>query len=158
MKPDLRNPMCSLGLLVLRLGMGGYMLTHGWPKVQMVMARDFDSFGDPLGLGAMPSLLLVTFAEFVCAILLMIGLATRPAALPIVATMAVAAFVAHGSDPWTMQEAASRFFEGTTQYPASKLPALMFLVPFLSLALTGAGGFSIDASLRRRRLKARAAA
>ncbi len=42
----------SLGLLVLRLGTGGYMLTHGWGKLQMVLAGDFDKFGDPIGLGS----------------------------------------------------------------------------------------------------------
>ena len=53
---DLMN---SIGLLILRLGMGGYMASHGWGKLQMVLARNFDQFGDPIGLGSGLSLVLV---------------------------------------------------------------------------------------------------
>jgi putative oxidoreductase len=127
---DLTN---SLGLLILRLGIGGYMMSHGWGKLQMVLAGDFDKFGDPLGLGSGLSLVMVVMAEFFCALLVMLGLATRLAAAPIVFSMGVAAFVVHASDPWTMQPVG-----------ASKEPALLFLIPFLALVFTGAGLFSID--------------
>lgn len=129
----------SIGLLILRLGVGGFMLTHGWGKLQMMLAGDFDQFGDPIGLGSGPSLVLVFFAEFVCALLVIIGLATRIAAVPIVFAMAVAAFVVHGSDPWTMGPG------------ASKEPALLFLSAFLALFFTGAGRISVDALIWSRR-------
>jgi putative oxidoreductase len=141
----------SIGLLILRLGMGGLMLTHGWSKLQMALAGDFDKFGDPIGLGSAASLVLVVFAEFVCAILVMVGLATRFAAVPVVVAMGVAAFVAHGSDPWTMEEAARRFMAGEAEFWGSKQPALMYLAPFLAIVFTGAGRFSIDGLIRRRR-------
>jgi putative oxidoreductase len=146
----------SIGLLILRLGMGGYLATHGWGKLQMVLAGSFDQFGDPIGLGSVPSLVLVTIAEFVCAILVMIGLATRFAAVPPVIAMAVAAFVAHGADPWTMEGGYLLFTSGASESWASKEPALLFLVPFLALIFTGAGRFSIDhliGGARRRRPK-----
>ena len=126
----------SLGLLILRLGVGGFMLSHGWGKVQMILDRGFDKFGDPLGLGPAPSLVLVTSAEFLCALLVMVGFATRFAAAPVVFAMGVAAFVVHANDPWTMGPGS-----------ASKEPALLFLIPFLALIFTGAGRFSIDALL-----------
>jgi putative oxidoreductase len=122
----------SIGLLILRLGVGGYMLTHGWGKLQMLIAGDFESFGDPIGLGKAPSLVLATSAEFFCAILVMVGLATRFAAVPLVITMAVAAFVVHANDPWIMGQG------------LSKEPAMLYLIPFLALIFTGAGRFSID--------------
>jgi putative oxidoreductase len=81
-------------------------------------------------------------AEFVGGILIAIGLATRPAALALTFNMAVAAFVAHRSDPLFMGGG------------AAKEPALLYLIPFAALVLTGAGRYSIDriiAAGRRRR-------
>jgi len=39
----------SIGLLILRTGIGGCMLTHGFGKLQMLLVGDFDTFGDPIG-------------------------------------------------------------------------------------------------------------
>jgi putative oxidoreductase len=144
--------MASIGLLILRLGMGGFMLTHGVGKVKMLRAGAFEMFGDPIGLGPHLSLILVTFAEFVCALLLIAGLATRPAAAIVAFSMAVAAFVAHGADPWTMERGYVLYTSGAAKTWFSKQPALMFLIPFLALVFTGAGGYSLDAWIRRRRL------
>lgn len=138
----------SIGLLVLRLGVGGYMVTHGIGKLQMMLAGGFDRFGDPIGLGSGPSLVLMVLAEFLCALLVMLGLATRLAAVPVVFGMAVAAFVVHGNDPWTMGEAARLFQSGASKSWASREPALLFLIPFLALIFTGPGRFSLDALLR----------
>src|SRR5690606_11305351 len=136
----------SIGLLILRVGMGGYMITHGLGKLKMLIAGDYSMWADPTGmLGNTASLALAVFGEFVCAILIVLGLATRQAAIPLVITMGVAALVVHGSDPWTMQTAAERFFAGEAQHWGSKQPALMFLVPFLALIFTGPGRFSLDA-------------
>ena len=61
----------SLGLLILRLGTAGYLATHGWGKLQMLLAGQHEMFGDPIGIGSKLSLLLVVFAEFVCALLVL---------------------------------------------------------------------------------------
>ncbi len=139
----------SLGLLILRVGVGGYMATHGWGKFQMVIAGDLDKFGDPIGIGSAASLSLIMFAEFVCALLIIAGAATRLAAIPPVIGMGVAAFVAHAGDPWTAGAGARLFMSGEAQSWASKEPALLFLFAFLALAFTGAGRFSVDALVRR---------
>ncbi|MGH9458254.1 MAG: DoxX family protein [Thermoanaerobaculia bacterium] len=152
---DRREPWYSIGLLILRLGVAGYLLTHGWGKFQMLAGGKFDQFGDPIGIGATASLILIFFAEFVCSILVIIGLGTRFAAIPVVIAMGVAAFVAHGGDPWTAGGGASLFFAGESQSWASKEPALVFLLVFLSLAFTGAGRFSLDALIARARAKRR---
>ena len=125
------NLLNSIGLLLLRLGFGGYMMTHGWSKAQQVMNGDFN-FGDPIGIGPKLSLVLVAFAEFLCAGLVMIGLGTRLAAIPVVITMAVAAFWVHGGDSWTMGEG------------RSKDPALLFAIASLTLVFTGPGRFALD--------------
>jgi putative oxidoreductase len=124
--------MTSLGLLILRVGVGGFLMTHGWGKVQMILAGQFDKFGDPIGLGGGVSLVLTALAEFVCALLVLVGFATRLAAVPVVFAMAVAAFKVHAGDPWTMGAG------------ASKEPAFLYLTPFLALIFTGAGWFSVD--------------
>lgn len=142
--------MRSLGLLILRVGMGAYMVSHGVGKIQMLVAGEFAGFGNPIGIGNAPSLVLVTLAEFLCALLVMVGLATRIAAAPVVIAMAVAAFVAHANDPWSMGQAAQAFFSGESTTWFSKEPALLFLISFLALMFTGAGSFSLDAFLQAR--------
>jgi putative oxidoreductase len=135
----------SLGLLVLRVGIGGYMMTHGLSKLRMLLAGQAAMIGDPIGIGSEPTLALLVLAELICAGLIVLGAATRLATGPVIVAMAVAAFVAHGNDPWTMEEAAIRFMEGEAQTWSSKQPALMYLLAFASLAMTGAGRYSIDA-------------
>ena len=116
----------SFGLLVLRLGAGGFMLTHGWGKLQMVLSGT-GSVGDPIGVGEKLSLILIMLAEFVCAILVMVGFGTRLAAIPIAIGMAVAAFIRHGQDPLHIKE-----------------PALLYLSVFAAIIFTGPGKFSVD--------------
>ena len=140
----------AVGLLILRLGIGGYMLTHGWGKLQMLLAGEFGALGDPIGIGSTASLVLMVLAEFICALLVMIGLGTRLAAVPVVIGMSVAAFVAHGGDPWTMGQAARLFMAGETDFPASKEPALLYLIVFLALICIGPGRFSLDALVSSR--------
>lgn len=150
----------SLGLLILRVGAGGYLMTHGWGKLNMVINGQFEQFGaDPIGLGPTLSLILVTGAEFFCAALVVLGVATRFAAAPPVFAMAVAAFVAHASDPWTMSEGARLFMEDEAESWSSKEPALLFLTMFLTLIFTGPGKLSFDAWLwpRLRRAQAKQA-
>lgn len=141
----------SIGLLILRLGVGGYMCSHGVGKLRMLLAGDFAKLGDPIGIGSVPSLVLVTAAEFLCALLVMVGLGTRFAAVPAVISMSVAAFVAHAKDPWSSETAAMAFFSGQSKVWFSKEPALMFLFVFLALVFTGAGALSLDGLIERRR-------
>ena len=123
----------DLALLLLRLTFGGLMLiNHGLPKLQKLMGADPIQFPDPLGIGMENSLYLAVFAEVVCAALLMIGAFTRLAVVPLIITMLVAIFIVHGGDPFGKME-----------------KAILFLVPYLCLLITGAGWYSVD-SLRNR--------
>lgn len=146
-----RESLNSLGLLILRVGLGVYMATHGWGKVQMVIDGKLDQFGDPIGIGPAASLILAAGAEFVCALLVAVGLGTRLAAIPVVFTMAVAAFIAHSANPWTAGEGYRLYMEKQAESWASKEPAMMFLIGFLALVFTGAGKYSVDAMLFRRK-------
>lgn len=119
----------DLALLILRGVSGGAMLTHGWPKLQKVVAGNFN-FGDPLGIGSGLSLGLTVFAEVFCSVLLIIGFATRGALIPLMITMGVALFVVHGSHEFAKQELAA-----------------LYLAIFAGLFLTGPGRFSVDNSI-----------
>lgn len=123
----------DIGLLLLRLGFGALMiLEHGWPKLQRILAGNLDQFGDPIGLGPELSLLLVTFAEFLCAILLMFGLFTRWALIPLIIAMLVAVFVANWGDPLSDKEL-----------------GLLYLTAFFCLLFTGPGWYSLDRVIRK---------
>lgn len=119
----------DLGLLILRILSGAVLLTHGYPKLQKILAGDLN-FGDPIGLGQIPSLYLTTFAEFFCAILVIIGLYTRLALIPLIINMAVAFFIVHAADDFGTKE-----------------KSVLFLGMFIVLFFTGAGRYSIDNKL-----------
>jgi putative oxidoreductase len=114
-------------LLVIRLLAGGFMLTHGIPKLMRLFSGDEIRFADPYGLGAFISFVLVIFAEFFCSIFTILGLGTRLAAVPIMITMLTAAFYAHADDPF-----------GTKEKP------LVFFIVFFTLFVFGSGRYSVD--------------
>lgn len=116
----------NLGLLLLRIGFGGMMLTHGIPKLMKMISGDF-SFGDPIGIGEPASLVLAVLGEVIFPILVIIGFKTKLSAIPVIITMAVAAFIVHGADPLGTKEM-----------------ALLYLFAFVAIALLGAGKYSVD--------------
>ena len=116
----------DLGLLIFRLMIGGLMLTHGYGKFLRVLEGNF-RFADPIGLGPEISLVLTVFAEFICALLIMFGLFTRLATMPLIVAMAVAAFITHGGDPL-----------------ADKEKALLYLAAFIILFYKGGGRYTLD--------------
>ena len=116
----------NLALLIMRVGFSAGMLTHGYPKLQKILQGDM-SFGDPLGIGEEVSLILAVFGEFIAPIFVLIGFKARYAAIPTIITMAVAAFISHGGDPFSKWE-----------------KALLYLVGFAAIALLGSGKYSVD--------------
>jgi len=115
----------NLALLLLRVGFGGFMLTHGIPKLNKL--SNPESFPDPLGVSPLVSLILCLIGEVVAPILIIIGLKTKLATIPAIITMGVAAFVVHAADPIGKKE-----------------HALLFLIAFLAIFLAGPGRFSVD--------------
>jgi putative oxidoreductase len=91
------GPFINISLLILRIVVVVLMLMHGVPKLGKVLAGDFN-FPDPIGLGREISLLLATFAEFFCSLLILIGFRTRLAVIPLIITMLVALLIVHEDD------------------------------------------------------------
>lgn len=90
--------------LSLRIAAAGTMvIAHGLPKLLSFSER-LHSFPDPLGISSEVSYLCTVGAEFFCAALVLLGLGTRLAVLPLIFTMLVAALVVHGSDPFSNKE------------------------------------------------------
>ena len=121
-------------LLFLRLFIGGMMLSHGWTKLATFSVLSA-TFPDPLGVGSTLSLLLILFAEVGCSCLLIFGLMTRLATLPLMFGMLMAFFVIHGADPFAVRE----------------LP-LLYLGVYVFLLWGGAGSYALDEWIRRRLL------
>jgi putative oxidoreductase len=119
----------DLALLVLRVWFAIPLLTlHGWGKLANFAERS-QRFADPFGIGSFASLSLAVFAEVFCSVLLVVGFATRFAALACGITMATAFFFAHGA----------RF----TGPGNGELP-FMYLGAFVTLLLAGGGRYSVD--------------
>jgi putative oxidoreductase len=119
----------SLAIFILRVAFGSLILLHGYDKALHFAALK-EKFMSFLGMSPAISLGLVVFAEFVCAIFLIVGLLTRFACIPLITTMAVAVFMAHGGD-----------ITGEGEHPT------LFLVGFITILFTGAGKYSLDAVL-----------
>lgn len=122
--------MKDIGILILRIGIGALMLFgHGSEKL-VSFAERADTFPDPLGVTPAVSLSLTVFAEFFCSIAILFGFFTRYATIPLIITMLVAIFVIHGDDPWQKQEFAT-----------------LYLVPYITLLVSGGGRYSVDRKL-----------
>ncbi len=120
-------------LLVIRIFIGFAMLSHGFPKLQMLIEGQKD-FYDFLGMGSQITLGLTVFAEFACSILLILGLFSRIALGFLIFTMVIAGFVVHGADPFEKQEL-----------------SLVYLCIYLMLMVFGTGRFSVDHMIEKRK-------
>jgi putative oxidoreductase len=122
----------DLGLLLLRAFFGLYMaFGHGLGKITGGPERWAGLGGtmEIFGLGFAPTFwgFMAAFAEFICALLVVVGFATRPAALLLVLNMSVAA-TAHITGA----------IDGGPEM------ALLYGAVFLSLLFVGPGKYSVD--------------
>lgn len=139
MNPALTEKARSLGLLILRLFLGLGLAAHGYQKFFLFGISGFAGFLGQLGAPA-PHLAAVLSAstELGGGLLIAAGLFTRLASVPLAVNMAVAALLAH-----------SGYF--ITNSPPGREYPLNLAAAFVSLALTGAGQYSLDRCLAGRR-------
>jgi putative oxidoreductase len=118
------------GLLFLRVGAGVLIwFFHVIPKLQHFQ-DELHNFPDPLGVGHATSFGLSLLGEGVCATLVMFGALTRLSCLPIIFTMLMVLWLA------------IQGFEG-----ADVQAALLYALPYVTLAFTGPGRISFDTRL-----------
>ena len=121
----------NVGMLLLRLAMGGLLIPSGYNKL-VNFAEYKGKFINFLGIGQSASLGLTIFAEFFCAALIVIGLFTRFAAIPPFIAMMVAVIEAHH---WKV------LTEGGH--------AALFAAGFLVILLLGPGRISVDGAISK---------
>jgi putative oxidoreductase len=86
----------NFGMLVLRVTLGALLISHGYAKL-IRFGTLKNSFMNFAGIGSTTSLALITFAELGCGMLIVIGMFTRFASIPIIIGMSVVVFLAsHG--------------------------------------------------------------
>ena len=126
------------GMMVVRIGLGLMIMLHGWPKLAGGEARwrrlgqAMASFGIdfyPVFWGAMAA-----FGEFFGGFLILIGLATRPAAMIVCFILYVAAFRDLSTGGWDLMAASHPIETG---------------LGFLAIVFAGPGAFAIDNRLQR---------
>ena len=127
------NNRTDTAILVLRIGIALLMLTHGYPKLKSFMQGDTGfmsvfGFSEPVSMG------FAIFAEFFCSLLILFGLGTRLAVIPLSITMLVAVLQVHGQDAFSKKEL-----------------ALHFLLVYIILFILGSGKYSIDQFLLRKK-------
>jgi putative oxidoreductase len=119
--------MNNIALLLIRIVFAGSMLYgHGLSKFYRLIEGNL-SFANPIGIGEAPTLVLAVFSEFLAPLFILIGYKTKIFSFFPAATMFVAAFIVHLSDPFARKE-----------------KAILFLIGFIAIMMMGPGKYSID--------------
>jgi putative oxidoreductase len=119
-----------LAPLLLRITVGITFVLTGWGKVQNIgkVIAFFQELGIPAAEIQAP---FVAYTELVCGVLILVGLATRLAAVPLAGTMIVALITAKRADIHGIGD-----LVGQTEF--------VYLVVFVVIAVLGPGAVSID--------------
>ena len=116
----------NTALLILRLVAAGIMLKHGYEKLS-----NFDETVKNMitlfGISSKICAILVIFAEFFCSLLLIAGLFTRFACIPLIITMLVAVIKVHNNDILGHGETAA-----------------LYCAAYITIFLVGPGKISVD--------------
>jgi putative oxidoreductase len=126
-RPSAYGRFGDAGVLILRFAPAFIMaFVHGWDKLVNFneYSKEFYNF---LGLGDSISLGLVIFSELICSILIIVGLFTRLATIPLIITMIVIVVDFGLGNP-------------IHEYDTP----MLYLIIFTTLMFTGAGRYSLD--------------
>ncbi len=123
----------NVGVLLVRLAVGIVFIHAGWLKLQAIdmVVAGFAAGGIPAWLAYF-----VSYAEFICGILLIVGIFVRYAGIILSIIMIVAALKVHLVNGYGMQNNGVEY-------------VLLLLMCSLALVTFGAGRFSLAACLRK---------
>jgi putative oxidoreductase len=120
------NGAFNFGMLVLRVASGLLLAHHGYQKLIKFNTLKYH-FTNFMHLGSTVSLSLIIFAELICGILLILGLFTRLACIPIIIGMGVVVFVASNADIFAQGE-----------------KGMIYLAATVTILCCGPGKISVD--------------
>ena len=123
--PYCRRKSASILILCLRIFFGILFFTHGVDKMINFNELSY-TYPSVFGLGSYMTLMLAIFCEFCCSLFLIAGLIVRIIVVPMIISMAVAFFDLHDA-----------------MFPEGEL-ALIYLIMFTVLFITGPGRYSLD--------------
>ena len=128
----------SIVLLLIRLFFGALFFLHGLDKLTNFneLSQNYPSV---FGFGSYMTLMITVFCEFACSMFFIVGCVTRIVLLPMIVAMAVAFFDIHDG-----------------MMPDGEL-ALIYMIVFIGIFLTGPGRYSVDYLIDRRVRKDRKA-
>ena len=129
-----REKLVSVLILSVRVIFGVLFFMHGVDKL-MNFNELSQTFPDILGFGSYMTLMVAIFCEFCCSLFLIAGLLLRVMLVPMIVSMAVAFFDVHDA-----------------MFPEGEL-ALIYLIVFFGIFLTGPGRYSVDFLIDRRMMK-----
>ncbi len=127
----LRGKGVSLLILVVRVVFGILFFMHGLDKM-MNFNELVSAYPSVLGFGSYMTLMVTIFCEFCCSLFLIAGLLVRLMTVPMIVAMGVAFFDIHDAI-----------------LPEGEL-ALIYLIVFLILFVTGPGRYSVDYLIDRK--------
>jgi len=116
----------NFAVLVFRICIGTLMMHHGYQKL-VHFGNWQQQLGDVTGMGATASLCLFIFAEFFCALFLILGLFTRFSLIPLMICAAISLVQLHHKNI---------FGNGETD--------LLYLASYFLLIFIGPGKISVD--------------
>jgi putative oxidoreductase len=102
----------NFGMLVLRVVTGILLMSHGYSKLVQFSSLRF-KFMNFMNIGSTASLSLIIFAEFFCGLLLILGLFTRFACIPIIIGMSVVVFIAANGHIFSQGEKGAFYLAAT---------------------------------------------
>ena len=117
----------DLGILFLRLILGGLFIWHGVDALFLNYKLYLSMSKSTIGLGANFEYHLVVISYFVCGISIVLGFLTRLSVIPILIAMSVAFLIAHDGQ---------KFYE-------KELP-FAFMLLCIAVFIFGSGRFSVD--------------
>lgn len=123
--PYCRRKSASILILCLRIFFGILFFTHGVDKMINFNELSY-TYPSVFGFGSYMTLMLAIFCEFCCSLFLIAGLVVRIIVVPMIISMAVAFFDIHDA-----------------MFPEGEL-ALIYLIMFTVLFITGPGRYSLD--------------
>jgi putative oxidoreductase len=141
----------DIGLLIVRVMVSASLFAHhGWEKISG-FSHMAQHFLDPLHIGVVPSLAFAAFADAICAVLVILGAATRAASFFILVNLLVVYFIVHNALGLSFLNMAPPY-----GLPASAMPGgggdhlemvFVYLAVYLFLTLVGGGALSVDRKL-----------